>query len=220
MIRAGVSIRGKSPYMKHMKRRDLLLGMCSLPLVLAASPLVAKGLSLDEISTYLNGLGTAKGAFTQVNPNGSRSKGTFYLSRPGRMRFEYAPPNPALVVAGSGKVAIFDKKSNAGPQQYPLIKTPLNLILRDKVDLKAAGMVRKHESDGKKTTVTVLDPKHPEYGNLKLVFTAKPVALHQWIVTDQSGNRTTVNLGSLEKNIRISTRMFDIDSMTRKDSNR
>ena len=108
--------------MNHMKT---ILKLSVLALCLAPSVASAQKLSLKQVSAYLNQLKSAKGAFTQVNPDNTLSKGDFMIKRPGRMRFEYAKPNPALVVASSGQVAIFDKKSSAGPQGFPIGKTPL-----------------------------------------------------------------------------------------------
>lgn len=175
----------------------------------------AEKLSLGQISAYLNQLTSAKGAFTQVNPDKTLSKGDFMIKRPGRMRFEYAKPNPALVVASSGQVAVFDKKSKSGPQMFPIGKTPLGLILRKNVNLGTSGMVIKHIQDGPATKVVAQDPKHPKYGNIELVFTENPIELRQWIVTDQAGKKTTVVLGKLSKS-QLSQRLFDIENIAKK----
>ena len=90
-----------------------------------AFPALAEKLSLNEISAYLNSIQTATADFTQINDDGSIVKGRIYIQRPGRVRFEYAPPEKSLVMAGSGTVAVFDAKSNQPPEQYPLTKTPL-----------------------------------------------------------------------------------------------
>ena len=87
-----------------------------------ALPAAAEKISLNEISRYLNGLKTVVAEFTQVNPNGSVTPGTVYIQRPGRVRFEYKG-DQTLVLASGGQVAVFDKKSNTGAQQYPLSKT-------------------------------------------------------------------------------------------------
>jgi outer membrane lipoprotein-sorting protein len=202
-----------------MKRRLLLGGLAALALV-TPSLASAEAMSLKEISKYLNDLLSAKGAFTQVNPDGTLSKGTFYIKRPGRMRFEYEPPNDALVVAGQSRLAVFDNRSNAGPQQYPLHKTPLHIILKRNVNLNASGMVTAHQHDGTSTTVTAQDPENPSYGNVKLVFTDKPTELRQWIVTDQSGQKTTVILGDLDKKSRLPGRLFDIDRIVKEGDKR
>ncbi len=178
-------------------------------------------LSLDEISAYLNSLTNAKGAFTQVNSDGSKSKGTFFLKRPGRMRFEYQGRDAPLVVAGQGQLAVFDKKSNAGPQLYPLRRTPLHIILKEKVNLNRSGMVTGHKGEGKATSITAQDPEHPNLGNVKLVFSNNPIELRQWVVTDESGHRTTVNLGKLDKSSRVPGRHFDIRKLVKEnDQNR
>ena len=170
----------------------------------------AEPLSLRQISDHLNGLTTAKGDFTQINDDGTISTGTIYIRRPGRIRFEYNPPDDALVMAGGGQVAVFDAKSNQPPEQYPLKRTPLNIILERRVDLSRANMVVGHQSDGTKTTVTAQDPEHPDYGTIQLVFTGPPVELRQWIITGGDGTRTTVVLSDLEVGPTLAASLFSI----------
>ncbi|MEP2782670.1 MAG: outer membrane lipoprotein carrier protein LolA [Pseudoruegeria sp.] len=191
-----------------MKRRHFLLA----PLAFAAlaSPAMADKISLNALSVYLNNLQTAKGGFTQINGDGTISTGEIFIHRPGRVRFEYNPPEKSLVMAGGSMVAIFDGKSNTGPEQYPLKRTPLSLILERNVDLSRRKMVVGHSTDGPKTIVKAQDPEHPEYGNIQLVFTDNPVELRQWIITDGSGYQTTVVLGNLETGINLSARLFNI----------
>lgn len=173
-------------------------------------PASAQQLSLDEISRYLNAIQIATADFTQVNDDGTISTGKLYLQRPGRVRFEYNPPETALVMAGGGQVAVFDAKSNQPPEQYPLRQTPLNLILERDVDLGRRNMVVGHRSDAATTTVVAQDPDNPDYGTIELVFTANPVELRQWIITDGAGTRTTVILGRLTEVGTLSAFLFDI----------
>ncbi len=175
-----------------------------------AVPASAQQLSLSDLSGYLNQLQTAQGGFTQINVDGTISTGTIYIKRPGRIRFEYAPPDASMVIAGGGQVAIFDPRSNTGPDRYPLNQTPLSIILARDVNLGQANMVTGHTSDGTTTTVTAQDPDHPEYGSIQLVFTADPVELRQWIVTDDTGSQTTVILNDLETGVQIGDRPFNI----------
>lgn len=177
---------------------------------LTALPAMAEKLSLDEISRYLNGLTTLEAEFTQINSDQTISTGTIKIQRPGRARFEYNPPEKTLVIAGAGKLAVFDAKSNTGPEQYPLKETPLNLILARDVDLSRSGMVVGHDFDGTATTVTAQDPDHPEYGNMQMMFTADPVELRQWVITDSAGEQTSVILGELTEGMRFPTATFSI----------
>jgi len=195
-----------------MNKRIFLAGLLALSFAPVSHAQEAK-LSLAEISVYLNTLVSAKGSFTQINTDGSLGKGTFYLRRPGRMRFEYEGRDSALVVAGQGTLAIFDKKSNAGPQQYPLKRTPLHIILQENVNLGQSGMVTAHEFDGTVTSITAQDPEHPNAGNVKLVFSDNPTELRQWIVTDEAGSKTTVILGKLDREARVPARLFDITAL-------
>jgi outer membrane lipoprotein-sorting protein len=194
-----------------MNRRFALLA----PLVfLLPLPAAAEKLSLATISKYLNGLTTVEADFTQVNSDGSISTGKIYINRPGRVRFEYGPPDRSLVIAGGQQVAIFDAKSNQPPEQYPLKRTPLNLILAEKVDLGRAKMVIGHTEDGTSTRVRAQDPEFPEYGSIELVFTADPVELRQWVITDDLGSQTTVILGEMKKGGKMGARLFDITAET------
>ncbi len=172
----------------------------------------AQKLSLNEISSYLNGISTAKGEFTQINDDGSISTGTIYIKRPGRVRFEYNPPESALVVAGSNTVVIYDKKSNQPAETYPLSKTPLSIILDRSVNLGRAQMVTGHTYDGTATIVTAQDPAHPEYGDIRLKFTGNPVELRQWVIRDGNGTTTTVVLGDLQKGVNMPNSLFDVGS--------
>ncbi len=180
-----------------MNRRTALFA--PLALLALTRPALADKLSLASLSSYLNGLTTVESDFTQVNGDGTVSTGRIFIQRPGRVRFEYAPPDKALVLASGGQVAIFDGKSNQPPEQYPLSKTPLNLILGANVDLTRAKMVVSHVADGTSTRVKAQDPGHPEYGTIELVFTEGPVELRQWVITDDLGQQTTVILGAMTK---------------------
>lgn len=181
-------------------------------LALLAAPVHAQEIPLAELSRYLNALQTAEGEFTQINSDGTISTGKIYIKRPGRIRFEYNPPDNALVMAGGGSVAVFDPRSNTGPEQYPLSQTPLSIILARNVDLSQARMVTGHSYDGTSTTVTAQDPNHPDYGSIQLVFTANPTELRQWIVTDSAGTQTTVVLGDLVTGGRIGDILFNISA--------
>ncbi|WP_080456621.1 outer membrane lipoprotein carrier protein LolA [Roseovarius sp. A-2] len=173
-------------------------------------PAAAEKLSLGEISSYLNRLKSAQGAFTQVSEDGSISTGKILLKRPGRVRFDYDPPDETLVVADGDTVGIIDPRSNDGPQGYPLHRTPLKIILANNVDLTRERMVVGHASDGTSTTVRAQDPEHPEYGSIDLVFTGDPVELRQWVIHDGSGSSTTVILGDLKTGVRLADESFKI----------
>ena len=110
----------------------------------------------------------------QTNADGSRSTGKLYIKRPGRARFEYDPPMKSLVMAGSGQVAIFDEKSNQPPEQYPLRRTPLNLILADNVNLGQAKMVIGHAEVGRHHARRGAGPEKPRIRHDRTGVHARP----------------------------------------------
>lgn len=180
-----------------------------LTLALAA-PAWAEKIPLKDLAVYINDIKSATSGFTQVNDDGSITTGTIYIKRPGRARFEYNPPDNSLVIAGGSQVAIFDPKSNVPPQQFPLARTPLNLILGRNINFSQSNMIVGHSEDGEATIVTVQDPKHPEYGNIQLKFTGNPVQLRQWIITNDAGQETTVIMQELKETSSIPSRKFNI----------
>ncbi|MGJ8587358.1 MAG: LolA family protein [Yoonia sp.] len=199
--------------------KRILSFIAVLALTLYAGAVSAQQLSLSQISAYLNQLQTAQGGFTQINADGTLSTGTIYIKRPGRIRFEYNAPSDSLVMASGGQLAIFDPRSNTGPDRYPLNQTPLSIILQNNVDLERADMVTNIASDGTTTTVTAQDPDNPNYGSIQLVFTANPVELRQWIVTDEFGTETTVILNDLIMGSVIRDVLFNINVETRRRGN-
>lgn len=190
-----------------MLRRGFLAGAAAFAM---ARPAQAQQLSLAQISNYLNQLQTATGGFTQINADGTLSTGQIYIKRPGRIRFEYNPPDDSLVMAGGGQVAVFDPRSNVPPERFPLNQTPLKVILERNVDLTRTNMVTEQSSDGTTTTIRVQDPDNPGLGNIQLVFTADPIELRQWIITDDIGAQTTVILNDLQSGGAISDIQFNI----------
>lgn len=190
-------------------RRSLLL---SLPALALVTPAFAQAIPLSEVSRYFNSFSTAQGEFTQINPDGSLATGRIFIRRPGRVRFEYDPPEQSLVMAGGGQVAVFDGRSNQGPNQYPLRQTPLNLILEQNVDFENRRMVVGHTQDGDTTSIVAQDPENPQYGSIRLVFSANPTELRQWVIRDDTGAETNVILGNMQFGGTLSARLFNISA--------
>lgn len=192
-----------------MDRRTFLAGTAAAALL--ARPAAAAPIPLNTISNYFNRLETMEARFVQQNPDGSRSTGKLYIRRPGRARFEYDPPDEALVMAGGGQLAIFDGKSNRRrPEQYPLRETPLNVILERTVDLARSGVVVGHSGSPEATTVVAMDPDRPEVGRIALVFAADPLRLTGWVTEDGSGAVTQVQLSGLKTGHDLPARLFSI----------
>jgi len=190
-----------------MDRRSLLLALALLPLARPA----AAAVDVSAVERYLVGLRSAQGHFRQTNPNGSTQSGTFYLAKPGRIRFEYDQPKGAMVIADGSWVGVFDPKSNRNPTRYPLDKTPLALLLRDRLSLTEPGLVLGATQDADGTDITVVDPRAPQEGRMVMSFSTDPIRLRQWEITTKTGQRTRVALGDLTTGISVNPSLFNIE---------
>lgn len=185
--------------------KPLLAVLAALLFALAAflEPLRASSLTPDEtsaveeLSNYFNSFKTLQGEFTQVSPQGRVSTGLFFLSKPGRLRFEYAPPNPFVVVSDGSWVVIENRKQKT-TDQYPLAATPLKLLLSDEINLLKQADIKSVETTDGVSTIAVEDRNRAIPGRLVLVFDTHRKELAQWIVEDAKGKRTTISLANLE----------------------
>ena len=196
-----------------MKRRDLLqmsaglMGSAMLPGLASAQ---ANPKDLTRISNLLNGIGTMKGTFVQVGPDGDLSEGLFYMRRPGRIRFEYRPPNPALIIADGFWVGVYDTLDNT-LDRFPLSETPLDLLLRDRVNLRDERAIQSIEESPGQLRVRAIDPDAPDQGSITMVFNDNPLELTQWIVLDGQGLATTVALSEVQRNVDLDPNLFFIE---------
>ena len=149
---------------------------------------------MGRVETYLNNLHALKARFEQIAPDGRTSGGTVWLQRPGRMRFQYDPPSPFLLVAGYGLLVFHDSQLNQ-TSNIPLGRTPVGLLLQDPVKLIGQGItVQQVARYPAQLQVTMYRTATPGEGNLTLVFADAPLALRSWTVVDAQRQQTRVTL--------------------------
>jgi outer membrane lipoprotein-sorting protein len=172
------------------------------------APVVDRALVLQNISNYFNSIRTMQGQFIQIGPNDERSEGTFYLSRPGKVRFRYQPPVRVEVVADGKSLSVEDK--SAGTQDlYPLSKTPLKALLANHIDLTSTEIVGDLREEGDLISVQLSEPTFGD-GRLTLIFDKASYELRQWVVTDARGLNTSVALFNVTTGQPIDPRIFRI----------
>jgi outer membrane lipoprotein-sorting protein len=152
---------------------------------------------LDKVSTYLNGIRSLEGGFVQIGPNGDLNQGRFYLVKPGKLRFEYQPPSPLLIVSDGRTFAVFNKKLKT-VDRYPLSSTPLDLLLGDKIDLKHNSAVIHVRRAPGTLVVEARTATNRSKANIAITFAYPALELRQWTVIDDQGLPTTVALRSLQ----------------------
>jgi outer membrane lipoprotein-sorting protein len=164
-----------------------------------------------KVSTYLSSLQTLVGNFVQVGPDGSKTKGDFYIQKPGKVRFEYEAPTPIDIIADGSSLVVRDR--NLSTQDvYPLSQTPLRYLLSDRIDLLKDTNVVGVSSDDMFISITI-EEKQALIGTsrLMLMVGAKDGQLKQWTVTDPQGYDTTVAVYNLDASKKVDPSMFKID---------
>lgn len=197
--------------MPGMKRRALLASALLLPVAAHAQarfqPTAQDRADMARVEAYLNGLRSLKAKFIQIAPDGGLASGTAWLSRPGRMRFEYFPPTPFLLVAGNGLLVFHDGKLKQ-TTNIPLGQTPLGILLADNVKLSGDLTVLGLRREPGMLEVRVTRTSSPGDGSLSLVFADAPLALRQWTVLDAQRKETRVTLSNIELGGNFDSKLF------------
>lgn len=165
---------------------------------------------LARIEAYLNGLTTLRARFLQIAQNGATAEGTAWIWRPGRMRFEYDPPESLLLVASHGQFLLYDRELRQ-PSTVPVSQTPLAFLLRENLRLSGDVTVTRVERGGGFLRVTLHRTAAPAEGRLTLVFQEDPIELRQWAVVDAQARETRVSLSRIETGVRIDPRIFEFN---------
>ncbi|MSP03982.1 MAG: outer membrane lipoprotein carrier protein LolA [Acetobacteraceae bacterium] len=195
-----------------MKRRTLLASALLFPVTAQAQsrflPSAQDQADLARLETYLNGLRSLKARFIQIVPNGQQASGSVWLSRPGRIRFEYSPPTPFLLIAGNG-LLVFQDTELKQTTQILLGQTPLGILLADNVKLSGDVTVLGLRREPGMLQVQVTRTSSPGDGSITLVFADNPLALRQWTVMDAQRQETRVTLSNVELGGTFNRKMFE-----------
>ncbi|KIL97850.1 Outer membrane lipoprotein carrier protein LolA [Paramagnetospirillum magnetotacticum MS-1] len=190
--------------------------LCSLLLTTAQAaqparlPLSAQDKAdIERAEDYLNGVTTLKARFLQVSPNGASVEGDAYLSRPGKLRLQYDPPSPLLVVADGSFLIVHDQQLGE-PSYIPLGSTPAGILVRPNVRLNGGdvAVTRVVRLPGV-VRISVVEAEDPASGEITLVFSDKPFALRQWQVKDAQHQVTTVSLYQAQSGLTLDAKLFE-----------
>ena len=162
---------------------------------------------IEEAETYLNKLKTAKARFLLTAADGSQQIGTFYLNRPGKLRFEYDPPMKDFIVADGLLIYFYDaqlgEQSNA-----PIGQTMADFLLRKDIRLGGDVAVEQVVRGGGLLQITLVQKTDPGAGSLTLGFTENPLQLKKWRVVDAQGQIVEVELFQLQTGLKLDSSLF------------
>lgn len=152
---------------------------------------------LKRVQDYLNSIETLEARFTQVDSTNKKASGRIYLSRPGKLRFEYDPPVPVLIVT-DGRFLIHYDRDLKTASRISQRDTPAWFLLSPTVELQGDVTVTEVNRSKDKVLVTLVKTSEPGQGRVTLVLNEDPMQLEQWAVTDAQGIVTYVTLEDAE----------------------
>ena len=197
----------------------------ALPAFAAVDKSAVKFLSAEEISAhkstikwveeYLSRITTITSDFTQSAPDGSLSSGKFYLSRPNKMRWEYKPPTPILMVANGSQLVYYDSELEQ-VSYIPIGSTLIGFLAQEKIKFndnnsKNAVGITSFSEDAGMVKIGVAQREKPSDGNIVLEFSDSPLALRKMLVTDASGQVTDVALSNAKFGDEIDKKLFEFE---------
>jgi outer membrane lipoprotein-sorting protein len=192
--------------------RRTLLGLAAAAVLaipgLATSASAASD-TAQKIADHFSSVQTMSGEFVQFGPRGEQTGGKFYLQRPGKIRFNYEKPAGYQVISDGKSVVIDNRKLNT-MDLYPLSKTPLKLLLDDRIDL-SGDRVRSVKEEADLTTIQLSDKRVFGNARITMMFDPKSYDLRQWTITDAQGKDTTVMVFNVRSGVQIDQKLFRID---------
>lgn len=165
---------------------------------------------IARIESYLNGITTLRTRFLQVADNGQAVSGQLTIARPGRMRFEYDPPSPMMLIA-DGTFLIYIDRALGQTTHVFLRNTPVGVLVAENIKLGGALTITGFPRGPGVLRVRLTKTDEPEEGSITLVFSDGPLALRQWVVIDAQGAQTTVTLDSLDYGVAVDNQLFHYD---------
>jgi len=173
---------------------------------------VAQTKQVHELERYLNAITTMRSRFMQVTSQGTFNQGDFMMARPGRMRIEYDPPSPIVLVSDGFWMMYKDKELDQ--RSFTLLSNvPASIFLGEKVDFfDDSLLISDYVSKSHVIRITLQRNDDPMGGSLTLVFAAKPLALKQWNIVDGQGISTTVSLMGPQFGVPLDPSLFKVEN--------
>jgi outer membrane lipoprotein-sorting protein len=176
----------------------------------APTPLIGaeQDAAVKRINAYFNGITNLQGSFEQTDPDNKHSTGRFYVQRPGKIRFDYAPPSALRIVADGHSLAIEDSDLKT-IEKYPIDSTPFRLLLAKSVDLARDARIIGVESQEGSLDISLEDKTGNSAGQIKLFFDTDPeLALREWLITDAQGLTTKVTVSNIVSGRQVAADFF------------
>jgi len=167
---------------------------------------------VKKIQDYLNAISTLRARFMQITSQGNYAQGEFQLAKPGRMRIDYDPPVPVLIVS-DGTIVMYKDEELDQFSYVPLSSLPASMFIGDNVDFFGEDLlITDFENAANALRLTLQRSEDLMEGSLTLVFQTQPLTLKQWAVVDAQGITTTVSLMGPEFGEPLDDQLFHVEN--------
>lgn len=163
--------------------------------------------TLARVEKYLTDIHSISAEFLQSAPNGAVTTGKFYLERPGKLRMEYNPPTPVLMVTSGSDIVYYDKELDQ-ISRIGLDSTLVGFLAQDQIKFDGSVIITNIENTDKSLRISLVQTKKPKDGLLTLEFADNPLALRNINITDSSGQITVVSLNNARYNLPLPAELF------------
>ncbi|MCO4317410.1 outer membrane lipoprotein carrier protein LolA [Phyllobacterium sp. 21LDTY02-6] len=208
MMRTKRLLRAARGLVRHLAVASIV-GMGLLVTAAGAQNAPAVPAAAQQIANQFSSVKTLTGDFVQFGPRGEQTEGTFYIERPGKIRFNYKKPSPIRVISDGESVVINNRKLDTW-DVIPLSKTPLKLLLSDQINL-TGNTVKSVKEEPDMTTIVLGDKSIFGNSTITMMFDPRSYELRQWTITDAQGRDTTVMITNVRTGVRFAKDMFAID---------
>ncbi len=163
---------------------------------------------MARIEESLNRITTMVSTFTQIAANGERSTGVFYLSRPGKLRWEYKEPTPLQIIAKGNVLVYYDVELDQ-VSHVSLDDTLASFLTREDIrfddkDITVQGFTRNEQE----IAITIVKKASPDEGALTLVFGSTTLEMQRMEVLDATNNRTQIFFESGVYGVPVDEKLF------------
>lgn len=169
--------------------------------------------TVERVEKYLSGISTIVASFVQIAPDGGIADGKFYLSRPGKMRWQYNPPTPILMIANGAFLVFYDYELDQ-TSHIPLQDTLAGFLARETVEFGGDVVVTDLATGAGSLRLTVVQKARPQDGQLTLEFADNPLQLRNMKVVDTTGQETTISLANARYGLKLDDSLFVFEDKT------
>lgn len=168
--------------------------------------------TLKRVESYLNSITTMTAKFNQIDPEGGLTSGKMFLKRPGKMRWQYNPPTPVLMVSSGDVLTYYDYELDQ-LNQIPLDDSLAGFLARPKIKLTDKSLkISNVTAQANAIRLTITQVNKPDEGKLTLEFSDNPLKINNFIIADANGRSTSVQLQNTRFGDPIADELFVFDN--------